>query len=108
MNSSTQQNQDDFPIGDTSFETAKPRKIRVGKVVKLDSDSPATFKPGDPAKPIPTDFDAKAMAEELNLWRLDGAKGCHLRESKDGNFIDLSGDDFSRCLRRGGVKLKPA
>ena len=88
--------------------TKKPRKQRVGIVVKPDKKTPASFQPGPPATPPPPAFDPKATAEKLNLWRLDGAKGCHLRESKDGEFIDLSGDDFSRCMKREGVKLKPA
>ncbi len=83
-------------------------KSRVGKVVKPDKKTPATFQPGPPATPPPPPFDARAVAEKLNLWRADGAKGCHFRESRDGEFIDMSGDDFSRCMKREGVRLKPA
>lgn len=86
----------------------QPPKPRVGKVVKPDSKAPAIFEPGAPAAPPPAEFDAKLVSERLHLYRLDGAKGCHLRKSRDGDFVDMSGDDFSRCMKRNGVKLKAA
>ena len=103
--------------GQPGANAAKPgpaalaRKSRVGKMVKPDKKAPAAFEPGPPEAPPPAPpppFDAQAVAEKLDLWRLDGSKGQHLRLSKDDEYIDLSGDDFTRLMKRNGVRTKPA
>ncbi len=80
---------------------AAKKPCRVGKVVKSNPITPASFQPAVPA------FDAKTVAEQLDLWRLEGIKGSHARRSANGEFMVLSGDDFNRLLRRHGVRLRP-
>ena len=73
---------------------------RVGRINKPDPKTPASFQPASLA------FNPEVVAESLDLWRLEGTKGSHVRRAQNGEFMLLSADDFNRLLRRQGIRLK--
>jgi len=75
----------------------KKKNPRMGKIVPGKAGKPATFKPGDAA---PANFDPKEIAEELDLWWVDGAGDKYLiKDTTSGEYSTWSERKVTKALR---------
>jgi Family of unknown function (DUF5906) len=90
------------------------RKSRVTRAAKPDRKTPAKLVPFEPAPPphVPVNhedslFNAKAIAERLDIWRLNAASGPYFAPMKSGeDWREMSGSDLRRLLKAEGVRTK--
>lgn len=76
---------------------SKKKNPRMGKIVPGKNGKPATFKPGDAA---PANFDPKEIAEELDLWWVDGAGDKYLiKDVASGEYSTWSERKVTKAMR---------
>src|SRR5438105_846549 len=88
----------------------KKRKSRDGHAKKTGAKEPAKFESSEdagapPANPV--SFDAKAIAERLNIWWLNGKPTYFTPMLAGDDWREMSVQDLRRVLRANGVRMKP-
>jgi hypothetical protein len=87
---------------------ADKRKSRDGHARKPAKDKPATVEPVKEEPPAPRPpFNPKAVAERLQIWRLNSKEATYFAPMKSGDdWREMSEKDLRRSLRAEGVRVK--
>lgn len=86
------------------MSTPEKKPSRRGRVVRAASNQPASFESGAPAVPsTPGQFEPAAWAKQLDLWRLNRAKGAWLIRPNGGECLEVNTADLRLLSREQGI-----
>ena len=88
---------------------AEKRKSRDGHARKTAKGVPATIEPAEETpRPSKPPFDPKAVAERLQIWRLNTKEATYFAPMKSGDdWREINASDLRRMLMAEGVKKSP-
>lgn len=78
------------------------KRARAGRI-KRDGTKAAGIEAGETAKPL---FDPKVYAERLNAWWLNAKSASYFLEAPDGEWLELSKEDFNLFLIEQGLDAR--
>ncbi len=96
----------------TPEPTPRPRK-RAGRIARPAPDAPAALVAAEEAPPPvaaavgPGTFDAAKVAEQFDLWKLNGAQGPYYYIGDAGGWVEETRADISKHLKAKGLRHRP-